>query len=249
MTTTPTCAVDRRAVDPAATLGALVTDRPALARHLERLGLDYCCGGRRTLADACHAAGLELDAVVAALTLHGGPADPAPWATMDPAQLVDHLEATHHAYLHAELPRLAALADRVVAAHGGRHPELAEVRPAYAELQADLVPHLMKEERVLFPMVRELVAARAAGAPAPAFHCGTLRHPVSVMLAEHDRAGELLGRLRHVTADFTPPADACASYRGLYEGLAELEADTHLHVHKENNVLFPVVLAMEASAG
>lgn len=236
-------------LDPSATLAALVTEHPVLARHLERFGLDYCCGGQRTLDQACAAVGLDAGEVVAELAPHAGPAAPEAWASMGPAELVDHLEATHHAYLHGELPRLAALADKVVAAHGARHPELAEVRPAYAELHADLVPHLMKEERVLFPMVRELAAARAAGAPIPAFHCGSLRHPVSVMLAEHDRTGELLDRLRRLTGGFTPPADGCASFRALYEGLAELEADTHLHVHKENNVLFPAVLALEADAG
>ena len=99
----------------------------------------------------------------------------------------------------------------------------------------------MKEERVLFPMIRELAAATEM----PDFHCGTLRNPISVMLGEHDRAGELLAQLRSLTSDYTPPADGCASYGALFDGLKRLEADTHLHVHKENNLLFPAVVAME----
>lgn len=237
------------AIHATTTLGALVTAHPDLARALERMGLDYCCGGERTLAEACAEQGIDVGEVAVELAAHAGERGPEPWAAMAPDALVEHIEATHHAYLHAELPRLAALADKVVAVHGARHPELVEVRPVYADLQADLVPHLLKEERVLFPMVHELVAAAREGRPAPAFHCGSLRHPVSVMLAEHDRAGDLLDELRRLTGGYTPPDDACASYRALYAGLAEVEADTHLHVHKENNVLFPAVLALEAAPG
>jgi regulator of cell morphogenesis and NO signaling len=125
--------------------------------------------------------------------------------------------------------------------HGGRHPELLAIEATFAELQADLEPHLTKEEQVLFPMIRELAHAPSA----PTFHCGSLANPVRVMLLEHDRAGELLATLRDLSADFQPRDDACASYRALYRGLEELETDTHLHVHKENNVLFPAVLALE----
>jgi regulator of cell morphogenesis and NO signaling len=160
---------------------------------------------------------------------------------MGPAELVDHIESTHHRYLHEELPRLAALTQKVVGVHGGRHPELREVEATYAELQADLEPHLMKEERVLFPMIRELAESRTL----PSFHCGSISNPISMMLLEHDRAGELLAALRELTDGYQPPADGCASYRALYTGLEELEADTHLHVHKENNILFPAVVALE----
>jgi regulator of cell morphogenesis and NO signaling len=162
---------------------------------------------------------------------------------MSPAALVDHLESTHHAYLRVALPRLCALADKVASVHGERHPELSEVARLVVELRADLEPHLLKEERVLFPMVRELAGA----AVAPEFHCGTLANPIRVMSQEHDAVGELLALLRATTGDYAVPADGCASYAALYTGLAELEADTHLHVHKENNVLFPAVLAGEAA--
>ncbi len=229
------------AIDPSITLAELVTQRPALARELERRSLDYCCGGQRTLAEACAAQGLDVDETATALDAAPG-GEIAPWATFGPAELVDHLQATHHAYLHDELPRLTALADKVAQVHGGRHPELLDVQRLYGELRDDLEPHLAKEERVLFPMIRELAAADTA----PTFHCGTLRNPISVMLREHDRAGELLERLRAMTDGFVIPDDACASYTALYTGLEELEADTHLHVHKENNLLFPAVIALEA---
>jgi regulator of cell morphogenesis and NO signaling len=155
--------------------------------------------------------------------------------------LLDHLEATHHTYLWKELLRLSALVDKIVDVHGGRHPELREIANVFEQLRADLEPHLTKEEKVLFPMIRELVAAQSL----PSFHCGSVQNPITVMMHDHDVVGDLLARLRTLTDDYRAPDDGCASYRACFSGLAELEADTHLHVHKENNVLFPAVLQME----
>ena len=162
---------------------------------------------------------------------------------MAPAELVDHIEATHHAYLHDELPRIEALLDKVQGVHGERHPELAFVQASFDELALELDPHLAREEQVLFPMIRQLVAgAGADGSPGEVPERAALAGPIRVMLVDHDRAGELLERLRGLTTGYRPPDDACASYTALYTALQELEADTHLHVHKENNVLFPAVL-------
>ena len=219
------------------TLGDLVTARPAAARILERHGLDYCCGGDRPLTEACDAAGVDVGDVVADLD-ELAPGDPEAWAALPPPGLAADIVATHHAYLHEELPLLAALADKVLRVHGGRHPELAEVRRLVAELAADLVPHLLKEERVLFPAIALLAEGHRD------FPFGSIAAPITMMLAEHDRAGELLAALRAATGAYRPSADACASYRSLYERLDALEADTHLHVHKENNVLFPAVLRL-----
>jgi regulator of cell morphogenesis and NO signaling len=234
------------ATTPTATLADIVNANPAAARILERHRLDYCCGGRHTLATACTDAGVD-PAVVQAELDAAGAGPEAGWTAMDAATLVDHIESTHHRYLHEELPRLSELAAKVLGVHGGRHGELAAVARTYEALRADLEPHLAKEEQVLFPMIRQLAAAGPA-AP-PTFHGGSIASPIRVMLLEHDRAGELLAELRTLTGDYAPPHDACASYTALYLGLAELEADTHLHVHKENNVLFPLVERLEAALG
>lgn len=231
-------------IDLDTTLAEVVTAHPRLARELERRGLDYCCGGLRTVAHASSAAGLDPRAVVhelvAASAEDAGDVE-EPWATMGVVDLVDHIEATHHRYLWDELPRLAALVGKVDGVHGGGHPELAEVARIFAALRADLEPHLAKEEQMLFPMIRELAGAAAL----PSFHCGGLARPISVMLGEHDRVGELLAGLRATTGGFATPADGCASFQACYQGLADLEADTHMHVHKENNLLFPAVVRLE----
>ncbi len=223
------------------TLGQLVTADPRRARVLEGFGLDYCCGGARTLADASAAADVDPDQVLAALDLPDQPPT-QPWLELGPADLARQIVATHHAYLGEEMPRLTALVEKVHGVHGGRHPELATLRDLYAEAVADLGPHLTKEERILFPAIEQL---EALGRQAQ-FPFGTLANPIRMMLAEHDTVGELIARIRATTGDYAMPADGCASYQAMLTGLADLERDLHDHIHKENNVLFPRVLELEA---
>ena len=218
---------------------------PQLAREFERRGLDYCCGGQRPLGDACVLAGLDPVTTIAELEAMGAvgvASGTAEWTTMTADVLVDHIEATHHRYLWDEMPRIMALVDKIVAVHGTRHPELTEIASCFDSLCADLGPHMLKEERALFPMIREL----ATSMEVPTFHCGSLRNPISVMLSEHDAVGNLLAKLRLLTDGYTSPADGCATYIACFAAMGELEADTHLHIHKENNVLFPLVTRLEA---
>lgn len=224
-------------------LGDLVAELPARAAVFDRLGLDYCCHGQRPLAEACAEAGLDPAEVAAALDPPAAPQTGSSASRLAPAALADHIEATHHSYLHAELPELTALAAKVLDVHGERHPELAEVRRLVGDLHADLEPHMLKEERVLFPAIRALVGGTRD------FPFGSVRNPISVMMAEHDRAGELLAQLRGATSGYVVPDDGCASYRSLYARLEQLEADTHLHIHLENNVVFPAAIALEADEG
>jgi regulator of cell morphogenesis and NO signaling len=219
------------------TLGDVVTINPATARVLESFGLDYCCHGDQPLDAACAAAGLDVDDVVNRLSELPVEGD-TDWVELEAPALADHIVATHHAYLHEELPLLDTLARKVELVHGERHPELAEVARLVTEIRADLEPHLMKEERVLFPSIRAL----STGVTEFAF--GSVANPIRMMMLEHDRCGELLLELRAVTADFAVPPDACASYRSLYERLGALELDTHIHIHKENHVLFPKAVAL-----
>ena len=227
-------------------LGDLVTRRPATARVLDTYGLDYCCGGFRTLADACAAAGLDPAVVEDALAeLHDEPMT-AEWATLRPGALADHVQRVHHDHLADELPRLRALLVKVYAAHREGHPELDDVVDVFDDLHDDLVPHLAKEDAILFPMIRDLDAADASHGRMLPLHCGSAANPIRVMLAEHEESGVQLTRLQAVTDGYAVPDDACASYRALYDGLLALDRDLRLHVHKESNVLFPAVLQLEA---
>lgn len=222
-------------IDPTMTLGEIVTFNPSLAVELQRRGFDFCCHGARKLSEA--AAELDLDPATVAEELSAvrGDEPPAEWASLQPTELIDHVESVHHRYLWDELPRINALVDKIVSVHGGRHPELTEVQRLFGELRADLEPHLTKEENVLFPILRNVAGSTTA-------RSDELDAQIAELTDEHEVVGELLEDLRRVTGDYTPPADGCATYAETYRALRVLEEDTHLHVHKESNVLIPTLL-------
>ena len=219
------------------TLGEIVAANPAAARTLDRLGLDYCCHGNRSLGEACAAAGLDPAAVTAMLDDLPVEGDRS-WNGMEPAALVDHIVATHHRYLEAELPLLDALAAKVRAVHGERHPELAEVESLVEAIRAALEPHLRLEEEILFPAVHGWSTDPGDRS------LGSVTDLVETMETEHDHTGDLLAALRRATSAYEVPVDACASYRSLFERLEALELDTHLHVLKENHALLPAIRRM-----
>ncbi|MEE8312911.1 MAG: iron-sulfur cluster repair di-iron protein [Myxococcota bacterium] len=234
-----------RKVDLTTPVAQCVIERPSRARVFERLGIDYCCGGKEPLARACETKGLDPRMVLEAIEREDAKspaAEERDWSRATLTELADHIENVHHSYLREELPRLASLIEEVVRAHGERHAELLECRDVFDSLRHELEAHLFKEERILFPMIRDLEAS----ATLPDFHCGTLRNPIRVMEHEHDGAALALSRLRELTGDYAPPDDACNTYRAAFTGLAELEADLHRHIHKENNILFPRAVAEES---
>ncbi len=226
-------------VDISATLGDLVTEDPRRSRVLEKFGVDYCCSGQRSLADAARDAGLDLAEVTRALDLP----DPAPAAqghqALDNAVLAHDIVDTHHAYMWDEMPRLQALVDKVHKVHGDRHPELVRVQAAFTEAVTALDPHMTTEERVIFPAISRLEKTQAPVA------FGSFAKPIEELRAEHDAVGKLFKELRYLTDGYAAPDDACNSYRAMLKGLEEMELDLHEHIHKENNILFPRVLALE----
>lgn len=231
------------------TVGALVAERIGRARVFERLGIDYCCHGGTSLAEACARQSLDVERVLSTLADSDREADAGEDATdfaaMPAGALADHIEQTHHAYLRQELPRLAGMLDKVVGRHGGDQPWWREIRDTFSGLRQELELHLLKEEKVLFPLIKRLETARARFP----MHCGTVANPIRVMEHEHDDAGEALGKIHALTEAHPLPADACNTRRALYDGLAALEADLHRHIHKENNILFPRAAALEAALG
>jgi regulator of cell morphogenesis and NO signaling len=165
------------------------------------------------------------------------------WSTAPLDAFCDHIESVHHGYLREAVPNLALMLEKVFRAHGAAHPELAELRRLFASFWGELGCHMQKEEQLLFPMCRALEQTPTApeSDPPP----GTVQHPIAVLVLEHEAAGDDLAAMRALTRGYTPPDDACATYRGLLAGLAELEADMHLHIHKENNILFPRAIEAE----
>ncbi len=227
------------------TVGEIVARFPAVATALEGFGIDYCCGGRKTLAEAVERKGLDLDEVVTGLedAASGPSADERNWRAASLSDLCDHIEATHHEFLRRELPALASRLECVVKAHGDRRPEMHEVAEVFLGFAAELNAHMQREEQILFPAIRAVETGqtiRGIGAP------------IAVMEQEHDDAGRALERMRELTRGYAVPMDACGTCRALLEGLRALEADMHRHVHKENNILFPRVrerLGRDESAG
>jgi regulator of cell morphogenesis and NO signaling len=225
-------------------VGDVVAHSPALARVFEQAGIDYCCGGRRTLGEACREKGLDPHLFLATLEKSAsasGDGSVVDAMTMTLTGLADHIEQTHHAYLRSELPRLDGMTEKVASVHGEKDSRLHAIRKTFLTLSEELSSHMMKEERILFPMVRQLEASQTA----PAFHCGSLANPIRQMELEHDRAGSALERLRELTDDYAPPEWACNTYRSMLDALAHLERDLHQHIHKENNVLFPRAMKLE----
>jgi len=225
------------------TVGAIVRDHPALSRLFEQAQVDYCCGGQKTLAEACTKRGIDPQAFLKELETFAA-TEPAPevdLTALSLTELVEHIERLHHAYLHTELPRLEAMVTKVAKVHGNKEPRLAQVRDLFLALSAELATHMMKEEQVLFPMIRQLEASGTL----PQFHCGSVANPIHRMEFEHDEAGTALAQLRQLTDDYTPPEWACNTYRALLDALAYFEQDMHQHVHKENNVLFPQAIVLE----
>ncbi len=220
------------------TVAELAATVPSSVRVLQRHGIDFCCGGKRPIGDVCREKGLSFGDISAAIDASArrehGQRD---WSREPLHALIDHIIATYHDRLREDLPRFEAMAGKATLAHASKAPHLARVQDLVGELSADLNDHMRKEELVLFPAIRTLEGAGRRGA-------SWISQPITVMEQEHDRAGELLAELRSITNHYTVPDWACPTVRALYRGLEEMEASMHLHVHLENNILFPRTLAL-----
>ncbi len=228
------------------TVRELALETPNATRVFEKFGIDYCCGGKRSLAEACSSAGLQASEVLKALEAEGScPAESAPPDSL--AGLAEYIVRKHHKFTREEIARLQALLAKVCSVHGTKHPELLTIQELFAGLSQELTMHLMKEENVLFPYIIRMEEAirKHEGFRRPPF--GTVQNPVRMMSQEHDGASEVLRKIRKESNTFNAPADACSSYRTLYEALQGFEADLHQHIHLENNVLFPRAIEVEES--
>lgn len=232
------------------TVRELAVEVPSATRVFEKLGIDYCCGGGKKLAEACDQASLAVNEVLsnleeaekARLARHESVVD---WNRESLADVIDQIMKKHHTFVQAEIPRLTNLANKVSSKHGPAHPETVVVNALFETLAHELTMHLMKEEQILFPYIVRMEESTIEKTPVIPSCFGTVENPIAMMVSEHDNAGEILGKLRSATANYKVPEDACTSYRALYTGLIEFEADLHQHIHMENNILFPRAIAME----
>jgi regulator of cell morphogenesis and NO signaling len=223
------------------TVGEIVRGAPARSRIFENLGIDYCCGGKKPLAEVCQAKNLDPATVIAMLNALDSTAD-APSANPDAmglAELCDHIERAHHDYLREELPRLDFMTRKVAAVHGDHEARLIEVRRVFESFNAAMTAHTDDEEAVVFPKIRQLAAANGNRADIVT----ELKTTFAKLESEHDNAGAALERFKELTDSYTPPDWACNTFRALYDGLWQLEKNMHQHVHKENNILFVKALA------
>lgn len=231
------------------TVREVAAENPAAARVFEKFRIDYCCGGGQSLEQACDRAQVSIDQVLDSLEMAEEEARNAQqdrdWQKEPLSELAAHIQRTHHKYTREEIVRLRALLAKVCSVHGKNHPELHEIQATFIGLANELTTHLMKEEMVLFPYIvrmEESVIQNETVVPGP---FGTVQNPVAMMEHEHDSAGDALRAMREKSSEYSAPADACVSYRTLYQALAAFEADLHQHIHLENNILFPRAIAME----
>jgi len=206
---------------------------------LSELDIDFCCGGFKTLEQACNEKGLNSEQVLKKLcadtTERNNLVD---WAQLSLSGLVEHIVSVHHEYLNKTLPQLNGLMEKVIQAHEKNHPELIELKKLVLALKMDLEPHMLKEERILFPMIKNMDESLESETAM----CGSVAGPIRVMMADHETVGTLLEKIKTLTNNHTPPEDACETYKFLFKTLKDIEADTHLHVYKENNLLFSEAL-------
>ncbi len=235
---------------PEQTVAEILLRHPLVRARLEQLGVDYCCGGKKPLADAVKDAGLDLETVLADLeqTLRQmQTATPATdWTASTLTVLADHILETHHGFTKTQLSRIGVLLARVQNAHRDRHGAMLDsLKHAFDPLRAELEAHLMKEEQILFPAIKAIDAFISGRGRRPVIHCGSVANPIRQMENEHESAGEALAAMRRITGNYRMPADACQTFNALFDALQAVEADLHEHIHLENNILFPKSIAQE----
>lgn len=225
-------------------IGAVVADDYRTAAVFEQAGIDFCCNGNRSIQAACEERNLASDELLAKLQQA---VDMRKETTTDynswPLDLLaDYVEKKHHRYVSAQILVIQSFLEKIVSVHGGKHPELAEIKEHFNECAAELTHHMKKEELMLFPFIRAMAQAGNKKVEAP---FGTVQNPIRMMMHEHDAEGERFRKIKELSNQYTAPDDGCNTYRAAFAMLKEFEEDLHLHIHLENNILFPKSIALE----
>lgn len=233
-------------LSPTMTVGDIVARDLRSAAVFTRYGIDFCCGGRQSLGDACRANGVDPVALVRELAGISRETTAGDEASEWPLErVVDRILNHHHAYIRRQIPIILTYTHTLAAKKGPTHPELVGLAEAFEQLAEELMHHLAKEENILFPFIDAMLTAQRQSLPAPRTPFGTIQNPVRVMEAEHQHAGDDMRHIRTLTGNYQPPPEACTTWRACYAALEEFERDLHVHVHLENNILFPAAARLE----
>lgn len=236
--------------DRTSTVADIAIGSLAAVRVFERFGIDYCCGGRRALDEVCREKGVDADQLRRELdaAIHASPTPARDWNTTPLQELVNHIVTAHHGYLRREFQPLTERLAKVYRVYNERYGDtLIGLPEVFSALRSEMEMHMFKEERVLFPSIVATEVAANFGGPLPPSPFGTVANPIQMMEAEHDSAGQLLASIRTITGNYEIPDRACVTYRALMNGLKEFEEDLHLHIHLENNILFPRAIQLESN--
>ncbi|MFC0343046.1 iron-sulfur cluster repair di-iron protein [Epilithonimonas hispanica] len=227
-------------------IGDIVAADFRTAAIFKKYGIDFCCKGGRTIEEACSPKSLDKDQIYSDIEnlpkTDGNSIDFNSWP-LD--LLADYVEKTHHRYVEEKTPVLQQFLDKLCKVHGGAHPELFEIRDLFFASAQDLAAHMKKEELILFPFVKNMVKAKISNEAIQQPHFGTVENPVNMMKHEHTVEGERLRKIADLTNEYTPPADACNTYKVTFAMLQDFENDLHKHIHLENNILFPKAIQLE----
>lgn len=232
-------------------VGEIAAANPSATRVFEEAGLDYCCGGQKSLHDACLHAGVSEEEILGRLRENQAAVDENDrnWLSAPLGELTEHIRTKHHQYVREAVRRIQPLAAKVKGVHGANHPELSDIEKLFTEVANEMIAHMQKEERILFPYIESVERASQGKESIEKPFFQTVRNPVHMMMQEHDASAAVVAKIREKSGAYAPPDDACASYRALYRELQEFETDLHQHVHLENNVLFPHAAELEPTVG
>lgn len=229
-------------------IGKLVAENYRYATVFKTVGIDFCCNGNRTIEDACTKSNIDIDELLINLedaAAQGGSGGEIDYRTWPLDLLADYISKTHHRYVESKITEITPYLNKVMRVHGENHPELIEIGELFFQSAQELTSHMSKEEGILFPHIRNMVEAQISNSPLPETSFGDVKNPIEVMYMEHDNEGERFRQIAELSNNYTPPADACGTYRVTFSLIEEFENDLHKHIHLENNILFPKAIELE----
>ncbi|MFD2824000.1 iron-sulfur cluster repair di-iron protein [Lacinutrix iliipiscaria] len=228
-------------------IGQYVADDYRTAAIFSKHQIDFCCNGNRTIEDACEKKGIDSNIIMEELetVINSSTSQSIDYKSWPLDLLAEYIEKKHHRYVEEKIPVLNQFLNKLCRVHGGRHPELLKINDLFTASAGELTAHMKKEELMLFPFIKRMVKAKLENGALQSPQFGTVENPIAMMMQEHDNEGERFRKIAELTNNYNPPADACNTYKVTYAMLEEFEKDLHLHIHLENNILFPEAIKLE----